>query len=35
MHLRGTIRERLEGGSEAEASLVEMLAGAAADLQRK
>ncbi len=34
-HLRETIRKRLESGADSEASLVEILAGAAADLQRK
>ena len=34
-HLRRIIRERLESGSETEASVAETLAGAAADLQRK
>jgi DNA-binding PadR family transcriptional regulator len=34
-HLRETVGKRLEGDAEAEASLVEILARAAADLQRK
>jgi DNA-binding PadR family transcriptional regulator len=34
-HLRETMSKRLESGADTEASLVEILAGAAADLQRK
>jgi hypothetical protein len=34
-HLRETIGKRLEGDAEAEAHLVEILARAAADIQRK